>query len=144
LSLDKKIRRGIMSGYGMSIKVEGTLEEIKSKVIEALKGQGFGVLTEIDVQQIMKRKLGVDYKPYLILGACNPNFAHRALTADEGIGLLLPCNVVLRQDSDGVYVSIQDPEVMFSVVDDTLKKSMVGFPQEVKRHLVSALEALKN
>ena len=133
-----------MSGYGMSIKIEGTLEELKPKVIEALKGQGFGVLTEIDVQQIMKRKLGVDYKPYLILGACNPNFAHRALTADEGIGLLLPCNVVLRQDSDGVYVSIQDPEVMFSVVDDTLKKSMVGFPQEVKRHLVSALEALKN
>ena len=133
-----------MSGYGMSIKIEGTLEELKPKVIEALKGQGFGILTEIDVQQTMKRKLGVDYKPYLILGACNPNFAHRALTADEGIGLLLPCNVVLRQDSDGVYVSIQDPEVMFSVVDDTLKKSMVGFPQEVKRHLVSALEALKN
>ena len=133
-----------MSGYGMSIKIEGTLEELKPKVIEALKGQGFGILTEIDVQQTMKRKLGVDYKPYLILGACNPNFAHRALTADEGIGLLLPCNVVLRQDSDGVYISIQDPEVMFSVVDDRLKKSMVGFPQEVKQHLISAMEELKN
>ena len=133
-----------MSSYGMSIKVEGTLEELKPRVIEALKGQGFGVLTEIDVQQTMKRKLGVDYKPYVILGACNPNFAHRALTADEGIGLLLPCNVVLRQDSDGVYISIQDPKVMFSVVDDEVKKSMVGFPQEVKQHLTSVLEAVKN
>lgn len=133
-----------MSGYGISIKVKGTLEEIKPRVIESLKEQGFGVLTEIDVQQTMKRKLGVDYKPYLILGACNPKFAHRALTADEGIGLLLPCNVVLRQDDDGVFVSIQDPEVMFSVVDDELKKSMIGFPQEVKLHLKSALQAVED
>ena len=133
-----------MSGYGISIKVKGTLEEIKPRVIDALKEQGFGVLTEIDVQQTMKRKLGVDYKPYLILGACNPKFAHRALTADEGIGLLLPCNVVLRQDDDGVFVSIQDPEVMFSVVDDELKKSMIGFPQEVKLHLKSALQAVED
>jgi uncharacterized protein (DUF302 family) len=102
------------------------------------------VLTEIDVQKTMKQKLGLDYKPYLILGACNPRFAHRILTADEGIGLLLPCNVVLRHDSDGVFVSIQNPEVMFSVVDDELKKSMAGFPQEVKHRLQSVLTALEN
>jgi uncharacterized protein (DUF302 family) len=133
-----------MAGYGINIKIKGTLEELKPRVIQALKDQGFGVLTEIDVQKTMKQKLGVDYKPYLILGACNPGFAHRALSADEGIGLLLPCNVVLRQDEDGVFISIQDPEVMFSVLDDELKKSMFGFPQEVKQHLNSALQAVKN
>jgi uncharacterized protein (DUF302 family) len=133
-----------MAGYGINIKIKGTLEELKPRVIQALKEQGFGVLTEIDVQRTMKQKLGVDYKPYLILGACNPGFAHRALSADEGIGLLLPCNVVLRQDDDGVFISIQDPEVMFSVLDDELKKSMFGFPQEVKQHLNSALQALKD
>jgi uncharacterized protein (DUF302 family) len=133
-----------MASYGINIKIKGTLDELKPRVIQALKEQGFGVLTEIDVQKTMKQRLGVDYKPYLILGACNPDFAHRALTADEGIGLLLPCNVVLRQDEDGVFISIQDPEVMFSVLDDELKKSMFGFPQEVKQHLNSALQALKN
>jgi len=133
-----------MASYGINIKIKGTLDELKPRVIQALKEQGFGVLTEIDVQKTMKQRLGVDYKPYLILGACNPGFAHRALSADEEIGLLLPCNVVLRQDEDGVFISIQDPEVMFSVLDDELKKSMFGFPQEVKQHLNAALQALKN
>jgi uncharacterized protein (DUF302 family) len=133
-----------MAGYGMSTKLSGTLEEVKGKVVEALKTQGFGVLTEIDVQKTMQVKLGVEFKPYLILGACNPRFAYRALSADESIGLLLPCNVILRQDTDGIFVSIQDPEVMFSVVDDELKSSMAGFPQEVKKSLQTAFASLKN
>jgi len=132
-----------MASYGMTIKMNGTLEEVKPRVLEALKTQGFGVLTEIDVQKTLQQKLGVDFKPYLILGACNPRFAYRALSVDEEIGLLLPCNVVLKQERDGVEVSIQDPEVMFSVVDDETKKTMLGFPQEVKRALQSVLEALK-
>ena len=132
-----------MAKYGMTIKMNGTLEEVKPRVLEALKTQGFGVLTEIDVQKTLQQKLGVDFKPYLILGACNPRFAHRALSVDEEIGLLLPCNVVLIQERDGVQVSIQDPEVMFSVVDEETRKSMLGFPQEVKHALQSALEALK-
>jgi uncharacterized protein (DUF302 family) len=101
-------------------------------------------LTEIDVQKTMQVKLGVEFKPYLILGACNPRFAYRALTADESIGLLLPCNVILRQDPDGIEVAIQDPEVMFSVVDEDMKRSMAGFPQEVKQSLQSVLQSLKN
>jgi uncharacterized protein (DUF302 family) len=133
-----------MSPYGMNVKLKGTLEELKPKVVEALKTQGFGVLTEIDVQKTMKQKLGVDFKPYQILGACNPHYAYRALSAYQAIGLILPCNVVIQQDGDEVDVSIQDPEVMFSVVDDETKKSMVGFPQEVKRSLLSVLEALKS
>lgn len=132
-----------MAGYGMEIKISGTLEEVKARVAEALKTQGFGILTEIDMQRTMKTKLGVDFKPYLILGACNPNYAFRALSADESIGLLLPCNVVLRQDADGVTVSIQDPEVMFSVVDTETKKAMTGFPQEVKHSLQFVLDSLK-
>jgi len=133
-----------MSSYGMNIKVRGSLEEVKAMVVEALKTQDFGVLTEIDIQKVLKQKIGVEFKPYLILGACNPRFAYRALSADEAIGLLLPCNVVLKQESDGVEVSIQDPEVMFSVVDAETKKSMLGFPQEVKISLQSVLAALKS
>ena len=133
-----------MSNYGMSIKLSGILEEVKPKVLEALKIQGFGVLTEIDVQKTLKQKIDVDFMPYQILGACNPQFAYRALSADDEIGLLLPCNVVIRQESDGVVVSIQDPEVMFSIVDEQTKKSMVGFPQEVKRSLKSVLASLKS
>ena len=131
-----------MACYGMNIKITGSMEEVKDKVAQALKSQGFGILTEIDVQKTLKQKLGVDFKPYLIIGACNPNYAHRALSSDESIGLLLPCNVVLRQDNDGVAVIIQDPEVMFSVVDAETKKSMEGFPQQVKRSLQFVLEAL--
>ena len=132
-----------MAGYGISIKVNGTLDDVKGRLVEALKNQGFGVLTEIDVQKTMKAKLGIDYKPYQILGACNPHFAHQALSVDESIGLLLPCNVVLRQDLDGVEVIIQDPEVMFSVVDEDTKKSMAGFPQQVKNALEEVLASLK-
>ena len=132
-----------MAGYGMDIKVKGSLEEVKPKVVEALKGQGFGVLTEIDVRKTLKEKLGVEFKPYQILGACNPHFAYRALSVDEAIGLLLPCNVVLRQDKDGVYISIQDPEMMFSVVDEDQKKALVGFPQEVKKTLQTVLAKLR-
>jgi len=132
-----------MAGYGMSIKLNGTLEEVKGRVVEALKTQGFGVLTEIDVKNTLKNKLGVEFKPYQILGACNPHYAYRALSADESIGLLLPCNVVLRQDADGVEVSIQDPQVMFSVVDERTKREMAGFPDEVKKSLQLVLEHLK-
>ncbi len=133
-----------MASYGMSIKLNGSLEEVKAKVMDALKLQGFGVITEIDMQKTLKQKLGVDFMPYLILGACNPRFAYRALSADSSIGLLLPCNVVLWQEANAVTVSIQDPEVMFDVVDASTKESMPGFPQEVKASLRSALDALKN
>ena len=132
-----------MARYGMDIKIHGDLEGVKTRLVEALKAQGFGVLTEIDVQKTLKQKIGVDFKPYLILGACNPRFAYQALSADEDIGLLLPCNITLRQEGESVAVSIQDPEVMFDVVDEETKKTMAGFPREVKRSMQSVLEALK-
>jgi uncharacterized protein (DUF302 family) len=133
-----------MSGYGMDIRLKGALEEVKASVVDALKIQGFGVLTEIDVQKILKQKIGVAFEPYLILGACNPHLAHKALSVDASIGLLLPCNVVLRQEGDEVEVSILDPEVMFSVVEAETKKALAELPQEVKTRLQAVLSAVKS
>ncbi len=97
---------------GLRLSLKGTLEDVKPGVVEAFKAQGFGTLTEMGIKQTMKARLGVDFKPYQILGACNPPFAHRALMADEEIGLLLPCNVVLRQDSDGGRLRFFDCDFM--------------------------------
>jgi uncharacterized protein (DUF302 family) len=132
-------RRIAMARYGMSIGVKGPIDTVKAKVIDALKAQGFGVLTEIDVQKTLKEKIGADFEPYLILGACNPNLAHQALSADRSIGLLLPCNVVLRVSGEHVEVSILDPEVMFSVVDEETKATLAGLVPEAKRRLQAVL-----
>jgi len=94
------------------------------------------------MQKTLKEKLGVEIEPYLILGACNPKFANRALAADRSIGLLLPCNVVLRQTGSMVEVSIQDPEVMFGVVDVATDSDFKNLPVEVKHLLQAALKAL--
>jgi len=131
-----------MAKYGMRSSVTGSFEEVKEKVVAALKTQGFGILTEIDVQKIFKDKLDIDFEPYLIMGACNPGFAHLALSADRSIGLLLPCNVVLRQDGTKVDVSIQDPEVMFSVVEIGVNSDLAELPQEAKQRLQIALKSL--
>ena len=102
-------KRKKMAKLGMSTTVTGSMEDVKEKVRASLKTQGFGILTEIDMQKTLKEKINVDIEPYLILGACNPKIANRALSADRSIGLLLPCNVVLRETGSSVEVSIQDP-----------------------------------
>lgn len=132
------------SRYEMSTTVRGTFTEEKARAIDALKTQGFGVLTEIDVQKTMKEKLGVEMEPYVILGACNPQLAHRALEADRSIGLLLPCNVVLRQAEGAVRVSILDPEKMFEVVDASTQVDLAGLPEEARAKLSAALRSLEN
>ena len=132
-----------MANYAMQTSVRGSLEHVRSKVAEALKAQGFGILTEIDVQKTLKEKIGAEFEPYLILGACNPRLAHSALTADRTIGLLLPCNVTLRVVGDEVEVSILDPAAMFGVVDAQTRTKLAALPAEVKGLLEAALASLR-
>ena len=133
-----------MARYAMQTTVKGSFEEVKAKVIEALKAQGFGILTEIDVQKALKEKLGIDdFEPYQILGACNPQLAYKALSVERLIGLLLPCNVVLMRQGQDVAVSILDPEVMFEVTDPETKSALAELPREAKVRLRTALDALE-
>ena len=104
--------------YAFRTKLELPYEQAREKVTAALKQEGFGVLTEIDVKATLKQKIDVEFRQYAILGACNPPLAHRALTADLDIGLLLPCNVILYEEDGGSVVSIVDPISMLSIVDN--------------------------
>lgn len=126
-------------GFGAVVKLpyDATIERTRA----ALKEQGFGVLTEIDVKATMKAKLDADFRPYVILGACNPPLAHRALSADLGIGLLLPCNVVVYDNLDGTTtVEAMDPEAALGLVGDN--PAIAEVAREASGRLHQALDAL--
>ena len=108
----------------------------------ALAEEGFGVLTEIDVKATLKKKLNVDFRPYTILGACNPSLAHRALQADEQIGLLLPCNVVVQETEDGAQVSAINPEVAMEPVKITKVEAAACEVAKKLKNVIMALERL--
>ncbi len=108
-------------GYGFGKELSaGDFETARQEVIDALKSEGFGVLTEIDVKATLKKKLDVDFRPYVILGACNPPIAHKALQMESDLGLLLPCNVVVQQADNGkIRVSVIDPMGMMEATGNT-------------------------
>lgn len=126
--------------YGISRRLAGTsMEEARARVTEALKREGFGVLTEIDVQATLKKKLDVDTAPYVILGACNPTLAHAALGIEPAIGLLLPCNVVVAKDGADALISAASPSAMFSVVEN--KAAVASIAGDAEQRLRRAIES---
>ncbi len=111
------MNEGTQTAIGRTVRLNAGFDQALERVIAALKAEGFGVLTEIDVKETLKKKLDVDFRPYKILGACNPPLAYRALSTAPEVGLLLPCNVVVSQVEEGVTdVSLVDPLAMLGVV----------------------------
>jgi uncharacterized protein (DUF302 family) len=131
---------GAGSSYTFGTRLAGPIEPARERVVTALAAEGFGVLTEIDVAATMKVKLGIDRDPYLILGACNPPLAHRAIEADPSIGALLPCNVVLRADGDGTIVEIMDPSAVLGIARAPGLEGLAGEVEGRLRRVVAALE----
>lgn len=129
-----------MSSYGRTALVVGSFDDALTNVRAVLAAEGFGVLTEIDVRATMKAKLGIDVPSQVILGACNPPLAHRAMEIEPSIGLLLPCNVVVREVGDGTIVEAIDPGVL---VEITGNPALQPVADEVGRLLSAALDALE-
>lgn len=125
--------------YGIAMRTALPFAEAAAQVRDALREQGFGVLTEIDVQATLREKLSQQIDPYLILGACNPPLAHRALAADISIGLLLPCNVVIRAEAGQTVVEALDPQIMVTVTGEPALKPVA---EEAASRLRAALAAL--
>jgi len=125
--------------YGFSKTVDMAFEQAIEKITGELKKEGFGILTEIDVKDTLKKKLDVEFKKYKILGACNPPFAHKALELEENIGLLLPCNVVVYEKDNKSVVSVFNPLIMNVFVDNKELSEIAG---EVKQKLQNALNRI--
>jgi uncharacterized protein (DUF302 family) len=132
-----------MSGMAYEVKIGAPYAEILPRVIEALKEEGFGVLTRIDVHDAFKEKLGVEFRNYSILGACNPPLAHKALSSRPDAGLMLPCNVIVEEIDDGTLVRIVDPAAMLQAGGLAGDPVLQEVGSEAERRLKRVAEALK-
>ncbi len=129
-----------MSAYYFARTVEGTLDDAVERVTAALKTEGFGVLTTIDVSATLKNKIDVDFRPYRILGACNPHFAHKALLAEDKIGTMLPCNVIVQDLGSGhIEVAAVDPVASMRAIENESLGSIAGEVRERLRRVVDSL-----
>ena len=117
-----------------------SFDEAIDKVTEALKLEGFGVLTEIDVKATFKKQLDVDFRPYKLLGACNPPYAHKALSVEDKIGIMLPCNVIIQETSDGIIeVAAVDPVASMMAIENPV---LMGIASEIQQKLMTVIEKL--
>ncbi len=125
--------------YGFSKNTDMPYEKAVEKVTDELKKEGFGVLTSIDVKDTLKKKIDVDFRKYVILGACNPPLAHKALESEEQLGLLLPCNVIIYENKGGSTVAFFDPMIMTKLIDNEQLKSVA---EEVQNKMKRVFEAV--
>ncbi|MBK9358824.1 MAG: DUF302 domain-containing protein [Bacteroidales bacterium] len=129
-----------MKYYYSKLLKNVSFDEAVEKVTEALKLEGFGVLTEIDVKATFKKKLDVDFRPYKILGACNPPYAHKALSVEDKIGIMLPCNVIIQETSDGnIEVAAVDPVASMMAIENP---ALMGIASEIQLKLRTVIEKL--
>lgn len=128
-----------MINYGFTKVIDMPFEACEKTVTEALKQEGFGILSRIDVKEKLREKLNIDFKKYIILGACNPPFAHKAILVEEDIGLMLPCNVVVYEKDGKSVVSIIKPSVAMSMIDNEALRQIAG---EVEQKLKKVIDAL--
>ncbi len=126
--------------YYFTKRINGDFQNTISKLTEELKKEGFGILTEIDVQETFKKKLDIDFKKYKILGACNPNFAYEAIKAEDKIGTMLPCNVIVQEQEDGIVeVSAVDPLASMMAVQNSSLVHIASAVREKLRRVISNL-----
>ncbi|MDE2361098.1 MAG: DUF302 domain-containing protein [Hyphomicrobiales bacterium] len=125
--------------YHFSKKLDMSFDEAVARTTEALKDEGFGVLTQIDVKETLKNKLGVEFRPYRILGACNPAFAHKALLAEDKIGTMLPCNVIVQQTPSGVEVSAVDPVASMAAIHNPELADIATTVQTKLKNVIDSL-----
>jgi len=129
-----------MINYGFTKELDLPFEKVKERVTEELKKEGFGILTEIDVKEKLKEKLGIDFKKYVILGACNPPNAHKSILAEENIGLMLPCNVIVYEKNEKTVLSFIKPTVAMGMIDNNPLRAIA---EEVEAKLKKVFDSVK-